>query len=307
MKKTAFAAVAILMLTSCAPLPELKYPNGKNRVPVNANRTAPPKALAANNAGQRIKINQQEILDVQHMGFLPRGGVDYSASVVAATDQLSQARLELAEAEQARNAIARQIGGNTGGKPGKPGLMGTVTAAASVKDAVGVTAKPSSGPEPEKTLEASSATKSAKTNPGPESRKYAVFFNFGSRVLTPTGEVAVAALAIDARNSEAIEIVGRADNVGQFKHNEILAKARAESVRKALLSHGVKIKDLVVRSEVADVDVSHDVKLKGHMPANVAERSRRADVLMALRGVNEQKEISENSKAPVLANMVASN
>lgn len=275
MKKTAFSAVAILMLTSCAPLPELKYPNGKNRVPVNGNRAAPPKALASNNAGQRIKINQQEILDVK----------------------------------------------------------GRVSVESPAKDAIGVTGKPGSGPEPEKTLaagkanssklaaaiaaateyafrsaeEASSATKSAKTNPGLESRKYAVFFNFGSRVLTPTGEVAVAALAIDARNSEAIEIVGRADNIGQFKHNEILAKARAESVRKALLSHGVKIKHLVVRSEVADVDVSPDVKLKGHMPANVAERSRRADVLMALRSANEPKEISENSKAPALANMVASN
>ena len=71
------------------------------------------KLSAAENALKEFKI--------KNMGLLPRGGIDYSASVVATTDLLSQARLELAEAEQARNAIARQIGG--AGSPGKPGIM----------------------------------------------------------------------------------------------------------------------------------------------------------------------------------------
>jgi polysaccharide chain length determinant protein (PEP-CTERM system associated) len=71
------------------------------------------KLSAAENALKDFKI--------KNMGLLPRGGVDYSASVVATTDQLSQAKLELAEAEQARNAIVRQIGG--AGSPGKPGIL----------------------------------------------------------------------------------------------------------------------------------------------------------------------------------------
>lgn len=72
---------------------------------------------------EKLSIAENALKDfkIKNMGLLPRGGVDYSGSVVATTDMLSQARLELAEAEQARNAIARQIGGS--GVPGKPGLM----------------------------------------------------------------------------------------------------------------------------------------------------------------------------------------
>jgi hypothetical protein len=55
------------------------------------------------------------------MGLLPRdGGGDFGGQLMQATDQLSQARLELAEAEQARNAIRRQISG----EPAKPGDTG---------------------------------------------------------------------------------------------------------------------------------------------------------------------------------------
>jgi polysaccharide chain length determinant protein (PEP-CTERM system associated) len=79
---------------------------------------------------EQIKIYEEKLsvaenalkeFKLKNMGLLPRAGLDYSGSVVAATDQLSQARLELAEAEQARNAILRQIGG--AGVPGKPGIM----------------------------------------------------------------------------------------------------------------------------------------------------------------------------------------
>jgi polysaccharide chain length determinant protein (PEP-CTERM system associated) len=55
---------------------------------------------------------------LKNLGMLPReGGGDYGGQLQAATDQLSQARLELAEAEQARNALSRQIKG----EPAKPG------------------------------------------------------------------------------------------------------------------------------------------------------------------------------------------
>ena len=48
---------------------------------------------------------------IQNMGLLPRQGADYSSTLADMTDKLNAARLELAEAEQARNAIKRQMGG----------------------------------------------------------------------------------------------------------------------------------------------------------------------------------------------------
>jgi polysaccharide chain length determinant protein (PEP-CTERM system associated) len=68
------------------------------------------KLAAAENSLKEFKI--------KHMGLLPReGGGDFGSQLAQATDQLSQARLELAEAEQSRNAIRRQISG----EPAKPG------------------------------------------------------------------------------------------------------------------------------------------------------------------------------------------
>jgi polysaccharide chain length determinant protein (PEP-CTERM system associated) len=68
------------------------------------------KLAAAENSLKEFKI--------KNMGLLPReGGGDFGGLLVQATEQLSTARLELAEAEQARNAIRRQITG----EPAKPG------------------------------------------------------------------------------------------------------------------------------------------------------------------------------------------
>jgi polysaccharide chain length determinant protein (PEP-CTERM system associated) len=72
------------------------------------------KLAAAENSLKEFKL--------KNLGMLPReggGGGDFGAQLTAATDQLSQARLELAEAEQARNAIRRQIDG----EPAKPGTV----------------------------------------------------------------------------------------------------------------------------------------------------------------------------------------
>jgi polysaccharide chain length determinant protein (PEP-CTERM system associated) len=66
------------------------------------------KLAAAENTLKEFKI--------KNMGMLPGSG-DYGSQLTAVTDQLNQARLELAEAEQARNAIRRQISG----EPAKPG------------------------------------------------------------------------------------------------------------------------------------------------------------------------------------------
>ncbi|MBF6907423.1 chain length-determining protein, partial [Acinetobacter baumannii] len=66
------------------------------------------KLAAAENTLKEFKI--------KNMGMLPREGVNFSSKVAEATDALSQARLELAEAEQSRAAIRRRMTG--GGKDG---------------------------------------------------------------------------------------------------------------------------------------------------------------------------------------------
>lgn len=67
------------------------------------------KLVAAENALKDFKI--------KHSGSLPQGG-DYGTQVQAASDALNQARLDLREAEQARNAIQTQIYGNGSGANG---------------------------------------------------------------------------------------------------------------------------------------------------------------------------------------------
>lgn len=68
------------------------------------------KLAAAENALKDFKL--------KHMGLLPRQGSDYGSKLFEMSDQLNQARLELREAEQARDAIKRQISGDdTGATP----------------------------------------------------------------------------------------------------------------------------------------------------------------------------------------------
>jgi polysaccharide chain length determinant protein (PEP-CTERM system associated) len=62
------------------------------------------KLAAAENALKDFKI--------KHLGLLPSQGSDYSTKLAETNEALNQARLELAEAEQARNAIKRQIAGD---------------------------------------------------------------------------------------------------------------------------------------------------------------------------------------------------
>ena len=66
--------------------------------------------------------NSLKEFKLRNMGMLPREGADYSARMAATNEALNQARLELSEAEQARNAIRRQISGDTSGGPGKRAL-----------------------------------------------------------------------------------------------------------------------------------------------------------------------------------------
>jgi len=72
---------------------------------------------------EKLTLAENALKDfkIKNLGLLPRGANDYSTSMVETTDRLSQAKLELMEAEQARNAIKRQIGGSD--VPGKPRAM----------------------------------------------------------------------------------------------------------------------------------------------------------------------------------------
>lgn len=61
------------------------------------------KLAAAENSLKEFKI--------RNLGMLPAQGGDYGSRMVAASEALNTARLELAEAEQARNALRRKISG----------------------------------------------------------------------------------------------------------------------------------------------------------------------------------------------------
>jgi len=63
---------------------------------------------------------------IRHMGMLPRQGTDYSSNYADLSDKLNQARLELLEAEQARNAIKRQIAGEDMAPMGEQAVVDSV-------------------------------------------------------------------------------------------------------------------------------------------------------------------------------------
>lgn len=62
------------------------------------------KLTAAENSVKEFRLKNN--------GLLPRQGVDYSGQLMQSSDALNAARLELAEAEQARKAIANQVSGD---------------------------------------------------------------------------------------------------------------------------------------------------------------------------------------------------
>lgn len=66
--------------------------------------------------------NRLKEFKLKNMGVLPNGaaGADYSGKVQDASDQLNQAKLALAEAEQSRNALRSQINGDAKTPSGQP-------------------------------------------------------------------------------------------------------------------------------------------------------------------------------------------
>jgi len=64
--------------------------------------------------------NRLKEFKLKNMGVLPNGTGDYSGKVQEAGDLLNNARLQLAEAEQSRNALRAQINGDVKGPKGEP-------------------------------------------------------------------------------------------------------------------------------------------------------------------------------------------
>jgi polysaccharide chain length determinant protein (PEP-CTERM system associated) len=66
------------------------------------------------NYEEKLKAAEDSLKDfkIKNVGMLPRDGADFGAKLAEATESLNQARLELSEAEQARNAIRHQIAGD---------------------------------------------------------------------------------------------------------------------------------------------------------------------------------------------------
>lgn len=69
---------------------------------------------------QKLATAENALKDfkLRNAGLLPREGSNYAAQLSASVDQLNQARLDLREAEQARNAIKAQVSGTYTGSDG---------------------------------------------------------------------------------------------------------------------------------------------------------------------------------------------
>ncbi|HEV2265213.1 MAG TPA: OmpA family protein [Stellaceae bacterium] len=87
--------------------------------------------------------------------------------------------------------------------------------------------------------------------PPPAPLTYIVFFNLNSAVLTPQGHdvVAAAAAAFQQNGKTELKLTGYTDTSGSPRYNLALSKARAETVRGALITLGVPEADIGVTWE----------------------------------------------------------
>lgn len=116
-----------------------------------------------------------------------------------------------------------------------------------------------------------------------DSLKYAIYFEYASANLNPTGKAALEYLQGDAKLADAIEVVGRADPSGNAAKNEKLAQARAISVRQELLKYGVRMNAINVKSYVALQKAGDRIAYKQNLPTDLSAASRRADVDMLVK------------------------
>ncbi len=116
-----------------------------------------------------------------------------------------------------------------------------------------------------------------------DSLKYAIYFEYASATLNPTGKAALEYLQADAKAAEGIEVIGRADPSGNASKNTALAQARANTVRKELMAYGVQVKNIKVKSFVALAKADDRSAYKQNLPVDLSAASRRADVDMLVK------------------------
>ena len=95
------------------------------------------------------------------------------------------------------------------------------------------------------------SAQAAPPTPPPAPLSYVVFFNLNSAALTPQGHdvVAAAATAFQQNAKTQIKLTGHTDTSGSARYNLGLSKARAETVRNALVKLGVPDADIGVAWE----------------------------------------------------------
>jgi outer membrane protein OmpA-like peptidoglycan-associated protein len=116
-----------------------------------------------------------------------------------------------------------------------------------------------------------------------DSLKYAVYFDYASANLNPTGKAAIEALQQDASQADSITIIGYADPSGNAKKNVTLANSRANTVRVEFAKYGIITKKVVTKSAVALSKPEDRLAFKQNVPAEISAASRRADVDIAVK------------------------
>jgi outer membrane protein OmpA-like peptidoglycan-associated protein len=111
-----------------------------------------------------------------------------------------------------------------------------------------------------------------------DSLKYAVYFDYASANLNPTGKAAIEALQSDVKEAESIVIIGYADPSGDAKKNVKLADSRAKTVRLEFAKYGTGSQRIITKGAVLLSKSEDRVAFKQNVPADLAATSRRADV-----------------------------
>lgn len=129
-----------------------------------------------------------------------------------------------------------------------------------------------------------------------ESLKYAIYFEYATDKLNPTGQAAIELLQRDAVAAKSITVTGRADPSGIAAQNVKLARARSNSVKAEFVKWGVAGSVIKVDSAVGIAHIDGQIALKQNVPLKAAAASRRADVTMQVAGKNQTSKVAQDSR-----------
>jgi OmpA family len=129
-----------------------------------------------------------------------------------------------------------------------------------------------------------------------DSLKYAIYFEYATDKLNPTGQAAIELLQRDAVGAKSITVTGRADPSGMAALNVKLAKARSNSVKAEFVKWGVAGSVIKTESAVGIAHIDGQIALKQNIPLEAAAASRRADVTMQVAGKNLTSKVAHDSR-----------